>query len=135
MKTSQWITQAYGYAVCLVAVITFLISTGNVAEAILDVNDPLNSGWRSAGVPSLASFENYKMDVLKSYPSGESATAYHPDDQTLHSMYEAAKTYQMQYIKHQSDTSIVEHGIMILLVVVLFVIHWGWMRRLAKSGA
>lgn len=64
----------------------------SLISAILDLGDPIHSGWTTPGA-SLASFENYKMDILISAPKeGEAArTAYVPDDKTLHVMYEAAK--------------------------------------------
>lgn len=57
----------YGYGVCLVAVITFLISTTSLVNAILDLGDPLHAGFNMAGTPSLASYDTYKLDVMKSF--------------------------------------------------------------------
>lgn len=48
----------YGYMVCLISVITFLISSTQLIYAVFDRMDPVHSGWSSPGSPSLASFEN-----------------------------------------------------------------------------
>ena len=137
MEKPQRIAQIYGYMVCLVAVITFLISASTLVFAIIDLGDPLHAGYRAPGAPSLASYDNYKMDILKSAPKeGESAkTAYIPDDQTLHAMYEAAKDDRIQSIRHESNRTIIVDSLLILICIVLFVTHWRWMRRLAKAEA
>jgi len=59
-KSTKMVAQFYGYAVCLVAVITFLLSFTAFVTAIVDADDPLHSGGLPAGSPSLASFENSK---------------------------------------------------------------------------
>jgi hypothetical protein len=96
MEKPHRVAQFYGYTVCLVTVITFLISVTSLVNAIIDLGDPIHAGpsFSMEKAPSLASFENYKMDVLKA-PQKEGETskgAYVPDEQTLRAMYEAAKT-------------------------------------------
>jgi hypothetical protein len=45
------------------------------------------------GTPSLAYFENYKMDILKTSKGDDQkpGSSWIPDDQTLKAMYEAAR--------------------------------------------
>ena len=40
---TQRIQMVYGYAVCLVAVITFLISVTSMVYAVIDLTDPLSA--------------------------------------------------------------------------------------------
>ena len=132
MERSQKIgAQIYGYTVCLVSVITFLIAVTFLVNAIIDLGDPLHAGWTQPGSPSLASFENYKMDILKSSQKGdEAATAsYVPDDQTLRAMYEAAKADKIQSVKHQAHRALIIGGLLIAICVALFMTHWRWMRK------
>lgn len=132
MEKSQKIgAQIYGYTVCLVAVITFLLSVTAFVNAIIDLGDPIHAGWNAAGAPSLASFENYKMDVLRSLPKGEDAakTSYIPDDQTLRGMYEAAKNDKILSVRHSSNRSMIISGLLIFICLVLFVTHWKWMQK------
>ena len=110
--------QIYGYSVCLVAVITFLVAITMVMNAMIDLTDPIHSGWNPQGSPSLASFENYKMDVLKSSPVGQQ-----PGDQILQTMYEAAKADKIKSVKHQANRSFMIGGALILLSGVLFITH------------
>ena len=122
--------QIYGYSVCLVTVITVLISVTSLMNAMIDLNDPLHSGWNPQGSPSLASFANYKMDVLRSSPKGVDNTAtYLPSDQTLQAMYEAAKSDKIQTVRHQANRSFIIGGALIFICGILFVTHWQWMRK------
>ena len=115
--------QIYGYIVCLVAVITLIICLSVIIPAIIDLGDPLHSGsvFSPQGTPSLASFENYKMDMLKSSKKeGEQdAQGYVPDDNTLRSMYEAAKADKIQTARHQSMRSIIVSSIIMLVSSLL----------------
>ena len=134
MEKPQRMAQVYGYLVCLVAVITTLICVSTLVSAIIDLGDPLHSGWTPPGSPSLASFENYKADILKSTPKeSEAAKTYIPDDQTLRAMYEAAKNDKIQSVRHESNRTIVIDAILLVICIVLFATHWRWVRKLAKA--
>ena len=128
MEKQSKIPMVYGYAVCLVALITFLISGASIVNAIIDMGDPLHAS-RSYGAksPSLASFENYKMDILK---SPEKEQAYVPDDATLRAMYEAAKEDRIQTSRHNSIRTLLVNGLLVVVCVVLFIFHWRWIRKL-----
>lgn len=131
MKKSSWMAQLYGYLVCLVAVITFLIALTTMVNAVIDLGDPLHSGYTPAGTPSLASFENYKMDVLKSVQKDGASVS--PDEQTLRAMYESARNDKIMQVKHQSNRTIIVDAMLIIICLVLFVTHWRWLRTLAKA--
>jgi len=136
MEKSNRMAQIYGYTVCLVAVITFIICIANIIPAIMDLSDPLHAGgmFIPAGTPSLASFENYKMDVLKNVKNEEQKQGANwiPDDQTLHSMYDAARADRISQAKHGSMRTIVVCSLIIFISVLLFAFHWTWMKRLGK---
>lgn len=134
MEKTQRIAQIYGYLVCLVAVITFLISITQLVNSLIDLGDPIHAGWTPESVPSLASYENYKMDILKSTSKQtDSVTAaYIPDEQTLKVMYQAARDNKIQLEKHRAFRAIIIHGLLVLICLVLFVSHWRWMSKLAK---
>ena len=121
----------YGYAVCLVAVITFLISVTSMVYAVIDLTDPL-SAYRTYGkdAPSLASFDNYKIDIIK---ATDPAHELELDDATMTSMYEAAKADAVAKVKHQSIRSLMINGLVMIITIVLFITHWMWMRRLSRK--
>jgi len=137
MEKPHRIAQIYGYTVCLVVVITFIICISNIIPSIMDLSDPLHAGasFQFTGTPSLASYENYKMDILKSTKSDDQKTGtnYIPDDKTMRSMYEAAKADRISQNNHSSIRTIVVSGLIILISIVLFITHWLWMRRLSKT--
>lgn len=93
--------QIYGYAVCLVAMITFLISVSTLVTSVIDLGDLLHAGWTQPNSPSLASYENYRMDMLKSILKDDANLI--PDDQSLRAMFEAAKNDKIQSARHQQN--------------------------------
>jgi hypothetical protein len=117
--------QIYGYAVCLVAVITFIFAIAAIIFALMDLGDPLYAG-NNYNKTSIASFENYKMDILKSQTEKET---WAPDDATLLAMYESEKDDRIRRVNHDSMRSIYINGVLILISVILFLTHWIWMRR------
>ena len=127
MEKKQRIAQIYGYVVCLVTVITFLISVTHLVNAIIDLIDPLYARHSDL---NLASFENFKMDALK---STQKEPAYVPDDQTLRAMYEAAKADIIKSVQHRTRRSIIVNSLLIALCFALFGTHWRWMRKLARA--
>jgi len=132
MEKQSKIPTIYGYAVCLVAVITVIISVASFVNAVIDLGDPLYAERNYNKTPSLASFDNYKMDI---YSASEKESAFNPDDATLHAMYEAAKADKIHSVKHRANRTMIVNGLLIILCVVIFTFHWRWMRRLSKAGA
>jgi hypothetical protein len=135
-KPQKLAAQIYGYTICLVAVITLLITITTLVNALFDLQDPLHSiNFRMMGSPSLASFENYKMDVLKSTPRRDREgaaenTSYVPDDKTLIAMFEAAKVDKIQSVKHSGHQQITISVLLIVICSILFMTHWSWMKRI-----
>lgn len=135
-KANKIIPQVYGYAVCLIAVITFLIAITAFVNAIIDCGDPIHSGFTPQGSPSLASFENYKADMLRSNQGAaeKNNAAYTPDDQTLKAMYASARNEKIQSSQHQNTKNILISSIVLLICLVLFFTHWRWMRKMLKAA-
>jgi len=134
-KSTRIVSQVYGYAICLVAVITFIFSSIAFINSAMDLGDPLHAGFTPAGAPSLSSFENYKMDVMNTYQkntdkAGETATL---DDATLKRMYDAARVDKISASNYQSKKSLIISGIILLISIILFITHWKWMRKMAAQ--
>lgn len=130
MEKKNKMARVYGYLVCLVVVITVIINIAGIVTSILDLQDPLHAGHNPSGSPSLASFNNYKMDILKS--SEKSVSNFTPDDAVLREMYDSARADKIQSVKHDAYRSITVNGVLVVLCCLLFVVHWNWMRRLDK---
>ena len=127
MKKTK-MSQVYGYIVCIIAVITMLISLGGLITSVIDSMDPLYT-WGDTN--HLSSFENFKMNALN---SGKSDIAYNPDDATLRTMFEDAKNHKIRKVQHETKKSIIVSSVLILISVLLFLVHWRWMRRIDKKG-
>lgn len=128
MEKQNKIQMIYGYAVCLVAVITLLITVTGFVNALIDLGDPLHAERDFQKTPSLASYDNYKMDILT---TSEKELAYVPDDQTLRAMYESAKAEKIQSVIHRTHRDLIVNGLLIVLCIVLFIAHWRWMRKIS----
>ncbi len=128
----QKIQIIYGYAVCLVTVITFLISVTSMVYALMDLTDPINA-HRIYGkdAPSLASYENYKIDIIKSLDPKHDVDL---DDTTLKSMYESAKEDAIAKVKHNAYRTIIVNSLLLLICIVLFTTHFIWMRKISKKA-
>ena len=136
MEKSNVMAKIYGYLVCLVAVITFLICITSLVNALIDRGDPMHAErFYGQSTPNLASYDTYKMDMLKDAKKESDTTklSFIPDEQTMKAMYEAAKSDRIQSAMHNIKRNITVNIILILVCVVLFGIHWTWMRRLSKK--
>lgn len=131
-KSQKTGAQIYGYAVCLVAVITFLISVTDLVNAIMDMGDPLHAGWVSPESPSLASYEIYKMDVLKALPKteGSAEASYIPDEAGMKAMYEAAKADKIRKTELNARKRMIVGSLLIIICITLFITHWRWMKKI-----
>jgi|ERR1035437_245061 predicted PurR-regulated permease PerM len=131
MEKSNLFTHIYGYLVCLVTVITFLICITSLVNAVIDKTDPLSSTFGSYNSPDLTSFDTYKLDLMKTIQQKDSNQKnVLPDDQTLRKVYEAAKQSKIDKVVFNCNKNIIISGLLILICLILFLIHW----RLARKS-
>ncbi len=129
MELQNKVPLYYGYAVCLVAVITLIVSAAALIDSLIDRQAPLYAEREYQKTPSLASFQNYKADILK---TGDKENTLTLDDATLRSMYDAAVADKVQSVLHRSTRTIITNSILIVLCIVLFTTHWFWMQKIRK---
>lgn len=122
--------QIYGYVICVVAVITFLIALGNLINSMMDLGNPLYAGYGNE--TNLASFENYKANAMKEFTK---EAAYVPTDVELKKMYEAAREEVIARQTHRTQKNIYVSGVLVLVSILLFFVHWKWMVRINKRLA
>ncbi len=137
MERSNRITALiYGYAVCLVAIIVLIFSSITIITALLDRQDLLRSGWSPAGSPSLASYENYKMDMAAKLQTTDSLfrSKFIPSETDLKKMYEAAKEDKLLYNKHNNNKNLTIGLVLVIISMILFITHWRWARRLTRNN-
>ena len=132
MERSNKIAQAYGYAVCFIAVVTILFSSKSIIDAAFDLSAPLRADRYRSDV-SLTSFETYKRERLERRPAPANNA---PDsarvqwtDQQLRQMFEDARVEQIDDVRFRAMRSLVSSIILIAIASLLFVTHWRWLRR------
>ena len=144
MERSGRIAQMYGYAVCLIAVVTLLISANRLIDAVFDMTEPLRADQYGTGGVSLTSFESYKRDraeqrwsrqrpaptMVPMVPDTAGAPARPAySDAELRRMFDDERSDQSAHVKFRATRSLVSSLLMILIATVLFVTHWRWLRR------
>ena len=121
MEKKQKIIQVYAVIICVIAVITILISLSSLVSSYIDKSDPLAvTIYSNSNQASLASYGNFKMDILKSTQKDQ---AYIPDDQTLHKMYDEAKSAKIKMVEHRANRDITVSAIIMVIALILFGSH------------
>ena len=140
MSRLSWIAPLYGYLVCVIAVITFIVNVSGFIDATFDRMDPLSSprGYGPYG-GALRSFESFRITYESGRPTrvapGTAAPSDTLSEAELRRRYEALRTDQIALTAHQSMQRMVKHGLLLVLAVVLFATHWIWARRQRESIA
>lgn len=124
----QRVLQIYATVVCVIAIITMLITVTNLASGYFDKSDPLRSGWQDN---NLSSFETFKLETMRGLDGNN---AYLPDDQALRNMYEAAKGETLAQATHRINRDLMVNGLLLIIAIVLFIIHWFIIRRGVKPA-
>ena len=138
-RINSRIAQVYGYAVCFITVIVILISIKSVVDAMIDISDPIRaeSGGYGRMGRSLASFELYKLDARRDprapQPVGAAAAAAQASDTLsdaeLRRLYDAERDQAIGNVRFRALRTLVGSGLLILVAVILFVVHWRWLRE------
>jgi len=134
-RINSRIAQTYGYAVCFITVIVILISIKSLVDAVFDLTDPIraDAGGYSRTGRSLSNFEVYKLDARRdprpAPPVG--AAPPRPDtvtDAELHRLYEAEREQAVGNVQFRARRTLVGSGLLMVVAVILFVIHWRWLK-------
>ena len=137
MLSSSRIAQAYGYAVCLIAVVTFLIGVGNITDAAIERANPLLADGRySRADGSLTSFEAYRASAgtLRPMPTrvGPDGREMPASDtlttQQLRARYDALRADQLARVSFGTAQRLVKHVLLVVIALALFIGHWRWLR-------
>ncbi len=137
-RMNSRIAQVYGYAVCFITVIVMLISIKSLVDAVIDLSDPIRAdagGYGRSG-RSLNNFELYKLDARREprYPTPVGAAP--PKAQTdslsdtdLRRLYEAEREQAIGNVKFRAMRTLIGNGLLIIVAVILFLVHWRWLRE------
>ncbi len=133
------IAQVYGYAVCFITVIVILISIKSVVDAVIDLSDPIraDAGAYGRSGRSLSSFEIYKLDARRDsrapLASGPGPAKIQPadslSDTDLRKLYDAEREQAIGFVKFRAVRTLIGSGLLIVVAIVLFLVHWRWLRE------
>ena len=139
MTPASRIAQIYGYAVCLIAIVTLLIVGSTFVDAAFDRANPLRSQSYRYGPyeGSLTSFEAYQATyqrdrmAMRVAPGPEAPVVERADTLTteeLRARYELLRAEREESVRYGATQQLVKNGLLILLAIALFVTHWRWVR-------
>jgi hypothetical protein len=163
MDKSNRVAQVYGYVVCLVAVITVLTLTSSVVNDAFAVGNPLESTvsnvfYGAEPNTSLTSFEAWRATqprapramgvATRQVPAPDSVpvvpgvarpmvTVRTPDtlsDAEQHARYEALRSDRISQVRYRASQSFVSKGLVVVIAIVLFMVHWRWLQRVSRNG-
>jgi hypothetical protein len=128
------VAQMYGYTVCLIAVIIGITAASSILDAAFDRAHPLQSDYPIGA--SLTSFEAYKATLQRErMMMGPQAPAI-PDtasDPTLRARFDALVSDRTAATVYRTTKTFVTSGTMLLLAVIMFLVHWRWLRRFSNA--
>jgi len=135
MERPYWGTQFYAYSVCIIAVIVFLFSLIGLLSSAFDAAQPLRARIRFG--PILTSFEAYKAtyDREPRMFGGTSTAPIPPSEDEVHRRYDALRQDRIEGARFDFLRSLVSDGLLLLLAIALFVVHWRLAGRAARLGA
>jgi hypothetical protein len=129
-RVRQW----YGYIVCLIAVITGLISVAGILDNAFDLSNPLVAD--SPFGEALGSFDAYKATRdRRVFPSDQHAAPDTASEATLRARFDALRADRIAQRTFQARKGLVTDLVLLLVAVGLFVTHWRWLRHLPEPGA
>jgi hypothetical protein len=130
---SPRIAQWYGYTVCLVAVVTFLLSARGVVDDLFTLSNPLRSSSRYG--TSLTSFEAYEATQEMTPRRVQADSIAPPSEAELRRRYTALREDQIAQSRFDATRGIVASILMLLIATGLFIWHWRWLRALPTGDA
>ena len=142
MERPSKIQQLYAYAVCLVAVITILVTLPGMLDALLRRQAPFQGdqyfGPDNAVVAE--SFEAHKMAnpgyrYLQRPGSYGERTVYDTiSEGQARERYELMRAERLATVRFQTTRELLTDVALLIVALALFVGHWRWLKSLAKSA-
>lgn len=126
------VAQWYGYAVCLIAVITFLVTINTLVDNVFALADPIRAGGNYE--PTLTSFEAYQATLDRRAPAtrADSLTPKMTDAE-VRRHYEVLRADRIAQRRFEATKSLATSAILMVLAIALFSWHWAWLRRTVRG--
>jgi hypothetical protein len=130
------IGRIYGYLVCVIAIGVFLASASSIVGTLYDRANPLNA--QNYG-DVLTSFDGFKASHGNENPAHhDNKASAAPDtltDAALRQTYNALVANRMSQVRFETAKTLGTSGLLLLLSIGLFTVHWWWVRRLREPEA
>lgn len=127
MERSNRIQQAYGYAVCLIAVITGLICVNGAVRNAINLMDPIAAA--SAYGEPIDSFESWQASGRHQFARPDSAAPDTISVETQRRQYEAVRSSVLARQTFNTRRDLATQVVLLTVAMVLFVTHWKWLQR------
>ena len=128
------IPQLYGYTVCLIAVVAFLISINGIVDASFTLANPLHGQY--GPMEGMVSFDAYEATRVERPMPERNVPADTTSLETRRRRYEALRADRIESNRLQAWRRLVGSGLTMVIAVGLFAWHWGWLRaRVAEERA
>jgi hypothetical protein len=125
------IPQIYGYTVCLIAVVAFLISINGIVDASFTLANPLHGPY--GHVDGLTTFESYEAGRGERTASDRSTPPDTTSLETRRRRFEALRADRIDANRLQAWRRLVGSGLTMLIALALFAWHWSWLRTRAAE--
>jgi len=139
MNRSPWIVLAYGYVVCLVAVITLIVNVDRFVDAAFDRAHPAQSREFMFAAPFSVGGTRQTVSFGPGQPPPASSTVSARSDSSSpaeqRKQYEAWRAERLEQATYLATKQLVKSALMILLAIALFVWHWRWLQRQREPAA
>ena len=129
-RVRQW----YGYIVCLIAVITGLITVAGVFDNAFDLSNPLAAEGPYG--ESLTSFDAYMATRSPRFVRPDQRPEQDTASQaTLQARYEALRADRIEQRRFAAQKGLVRDLGLLAIAIGLFFSHWRWLRRLPEPDS
>ncbi len=134
MDRSERIAQLYGYSVCLISIVVFVISVASIIDNAFKYADPIHAGGFEYGVSSgsLSSFEAYKA-TYGTLPGSMKPEAQRPSDGELQQRYDALVRDRVASARFDAAKSLTTSAVLLGISLLLFMWHWRWLRGRTRA--
>jgi hypothetical protein len=126
------IPQIYGYTVCLIAVVAFLISINGIVDASFTLANPMHGPY--GGHEGLSSFESYEASRVERTAPDRDLPVDTISVETRRRRFEALRADRIATNRLQAWRRLVGSGLTMFIAIALFAWHWSWLRaRMAEE--
>ena len=127
MERSSKIQQAYGYAVCLIAVITALLCINGAVRNAINLMDPI-AAVGAYGEP-IDSFESWQASGRNQYGRPDGSGPDTTSVETQRRQYEAVRASVLSRHAFNTRRDLATQVVVLIVAIALFVSHWRWLQQ------